>query len=60
MERGTIPQEESTIGDLDTMLSRHPAKIARVASECQESRSVLTKFANRRTLYQASHNEIIY
>jgi hypothetical protein len=33
----TPVQEESMIGDLDTMLSRHPAKIARVASECQES-----------------------
>jgi hypothetical protein len=30
-----------------------------VVSECQESRSVSTKFANRRTLHQASHSEII-
>ena len=55
-----INQEESTIGVLDTMPSGHPPKIARVASECQESRSILTKFANRRTLYQALSNEIIW
>jgi hypothetical protein len=52
-------QEESMIGDLDTMLSQHPPKIVRVASECQECQSISTKFANHQTLYQASHNEII-
>ena len=44
-----VDQEGAAMGDLDGTYAL--AKIARVASECQESRSVLTKFAN---LYQAS------
>ena len=52
-------QEVTKIGDLDGMPSRHPPKIVGVVSECQESRSVSTKFANGRTLYQASRSEII-
>jgi len=47
------PSDRSGLKHLST------PKIVRVASECQESRSIWTKFANRRTLYQASHNEII-
>jgi hypothetical protein len=54
----TDTQEESTIGDLDGMLPRHPLKMVGVVSECQESRSILTKFANCQTLYQASHSLI--
>ena len=55
-----LRQEASKIGDLDGMPLRHPPKImVGVASKCQESWSILTKFANHRTLYQASHNEII-
>jgi hypothetical protein len=53
----TYQQEESKIG---VLLSRHPPKIVGVVSECQESRSILTKFANRQTLYPASCNEIIW
>ena len=51
-------QEESMIGDLDGMLPQHPLKMVGVVSECQESRLILTKFANGQTLYQASHSLI--
>jgi hypothetical protein len=52
-------QEELTIGVVDGMPLRHPPKMVGVVSECQESRSNLTKFANCRTLYQALCNKII-
>jgi len=47
--RVCVLQEGSKIGDLDGMPSRHPPKIVGVASECQESRSILT--SSRPTLY---------
>jgi hypothetical protein len=61
-DRPSLPldQEGSTIGDLDGMPSRHPPKIVGVVSKCQESRSILTKFANHRTLYQALCNKLIW